>query len=386
AARQEAEAAQQRVRPAGALEDPMLEAGFVNVPLPLSLRRDDMTMKMLGLSQKLPFPGKRDLRRAAATADAASVAQAVNETTNRVVRDVRVAYEELCMVTTSERLVRQTRETLRELVSIAQARYALGQAAQSDVLQAQTQVVRMQQDLLRLTQEKTTRQSELKRLLGRHAPDAPVTPRVAILLKLRADPATLSKQAQDQRPQLRALDALVEKNDRALELARREYYPDFEVRLGYGQREATLEGVPRDDMVTLTVTVNLPIWRKDRLGPRVAEARAMRAEAASLADAQRLETQAMLEQQLAAERQLRESAVLYNSTLLPQTRAAVESALAAYRVGRVDFLTLLEAQMREYETVMGETEVIANHNKAIHEIDFLTGYAPGVTTAEGTKP
>ena len=80
AARSERDAAQQRIAPAGALEDPMLELGVINAPLdPLSLRREDMTMKMLGLSQKLPFAGKRDLRRAVATADADSMELAVQE-------------------------------------------------------------------------------------------------------------------------------------------------------------------------------------------------------------------------------------------------------------------------------------------------------------------
>src|SRR3972149_7440472 len=63
AAAKEIEAANQRVRPAGALEDPMLEAGFINLPIEsLRFNREDMTMKMLGLSQKLPYPGKRALR------------------------------------------------------------------------------------------------------------------------------------------------------------------------------------------------------------------------------------------------------------------------------------------------------------------------------------
>ena len=92
AARSERDAAQQRIAPAGALEDPMLELGVINAPLdPLSLGREDMTMKMLGLSQKLPFAGKRDLRRAVATADADSMELAVQEASNKLVRDVRVA-------------------------------------------------------------------------------------------------------------------------------------------------------------------------------------------------------------------------------------------------------------------------------------------------------
>ena len=90
AARSELEAARERVAPAGALEDPMLELGVINTPLPsLSLQREDMTMKMLGLGQKLPFPGKRELRRSMAALDADGVESAAFEITNGVVRDVR---------------------------------------------------------------------------------------------------------------------------------------------------------------------------------------------------------------------------------------------------------------------------------------------------------
>ena len=374
AARAESDAARYRIAPASALDDPMLEAGIVNAPLPFSLRRNDMTMKMLGLSQKLPYPGKRGLRRDVAVADAASVSHAVDETINRVARDVRVAYEALQFSVTSRRLVTETLGTVTQLVSIATARYAVGQATQSDALQAQAQSVRLQQELLRLSQEETMRWSELRRLLGRRGQDlTPTAQMQAVLLDLPAVADALQKTAQEQRPQLKSLAALIEKRQREVELARRDYYPDFELRFGYGQRERTLDGLPRDDMVTLTVAVNLPLWRKSRLEPRVAEANAMRAQASSLAESQRLETQALLETELAVETQQRASAVLYRTTLMPQTHAAFESALAAYRVGRVDFLTLLDARMRVFDTVVGEAQAIAEHNKAIAEIDFLTG-------------
>jgi outer membrane protein, heavy metal efflux system len=387
AARAESDAARQRVAPAGALEDPMLEAGIVNAPLPLSLRRDDMTMKMLGLSQKLPYPGKRQLRRDVARADATSVAHAVDETINRVLREVRVAYEELRLAVTSERLVTANLATVQQLASIAEARYALGQATQSDALQAQIQVVRLQQEALRLDAEQQMRRSELRRLLGRRDDDdTRIVPTPATLLPLPATTETLARTAQEQRPQLRSLAALVEKSERELALARREYYPDFELRLGYGQRERTLDGLSRDDMVTLTVAVNLPLWRKSRLAPRVAEAMAMRSQAASLAEGQRLDTRAALERELALERRERERALLYRSTLAPQTQAAFDAALAAYRVGRVDFLTLLEARIRGLETALGEAEAIAAHNKAVAEIDFLTGRAPGAAPLEAQQP
>jgi outer membrane protein, heavy metal efflux system len=385
AARAESEAARQRIAPSTALDDPMLEAGIINAPIPLSLRREDMTMKMLGLTQKLPYPGKRALRHEVA-ADAARVGHAVDETIDRVQRDVHVNYEELRFAMNSQRLIKQTLAALSQLESVAEQRYAVGQATQGDALKAQTQVARMQQELLRLDQEQQLRHSELKRLLGRHDDNTPIVPVPGILLALPATPEELSGAAKEHRPQLRALANLIDKGNSEIALARREAYPDFELRFSYGQRDRTPDGLPREDMVTMTVAVNLPIWRSARLGPRVAEATAMRRQAANLLEAQQLETQSDLERELAIERQQRASAALYHATLIPQTEAAYDSTLSAYRLGRSDFAAVMEARMGVYEARVGEAEAIAEHNKAIAQIDFLTGRSAASSELEGMRP
>lgn len=372
AAQSELDAARQRTTAAGALDDPMIEAGVINAPLgSLNLRREEMTMKMLGLGQKLPFPGKRGLRRAVAAADAKSIDLAVQETINRVKRDVRIAYEDLAFNEEAQRIVVRTLGTLEQLIAIARARYDVGQAVQSDVLDAQVERERLGVELLELTGANAVLQSDLRRLLGR----AGSTTRIGVAApQLAADPGRDSAMPPiENRPQLLALQALVERNTRSIDLAQREYYPDFDVKLQYGQRDRAPDGMPRDDMVTLTVGLNLPIWRRAKLEPLVAEARAMRRQAQSALLAQQLETQATRDAQMALARQWRATAELYQSTLLPQVRAAVTSAFGAYRVGRVDFLTLRQAQLREFEVSTGLAEAIANHNKALAEIELVVG-------------
>jgi outer membrane protein TolC len=374
AARNELDAAQQRVPAAGAFADPMLELGVINAPIDsLNLERDEMTMKMLGLGQRLPFPGKRELRRAVAAADAASIALAVQETSNRIARDVRVAYEELALNEEARRIIVRTRSALEQLAALARSRHEVGQATQNDVLDAHIELERLNVESLQLAAENTALQKDLQRLLGRIGP-APLVNAAAP--ELAADPEMAlasSNHAIDRRPQLLALESLVERNSRAIDLAQREYYPDFDVKLQYGQRDRAPDGMPRDDMVSLTVGFNLPIWRKARLEPQVAEARALRRQAQDLLLTQQLETQAALDTQLALARQWRETAGAYRNTLLPQARAAAASALAAYRVGRVDFLTLRLAQLREFELSTDLARAIASHNRAIAEVDLLVG-------------
>ena len=148
------------------------------------------------------------------------------------------------------------------------------------------------------------------------------------------------------------------------------------MRLSYGQREDTLDGMPRDDMVSLMVAVNLPIWRQSKREPQVAEAIAMRNQVTEMYRAQRNEVSSELRQQVAMAEQSLQSARLYEANILPQSRLTVESTLAAYRVGRVDFLTLLESQMTVFNYEISHASALSNYNKALAEIDLLTGRTP----------
>lgn len=385
AARRERDAAEQRVKPAGALEDPMLEAGVLNVPTgSWSVRREDMTMKMLGLSQKLPFPGKRALREAVATRDAEIAAYGYQETVNRVVRDVRVAYADLALAIESNRLVSQNKSVLEQLLRIAQSRYAVGQVAQADVLKAQTQLSKMVDELLRVERERTMAASDLNRALGRQGPLAPWSIATLDLEDANLDEQSLMRSAETQRPQLRALQVAVAKAGKSVDLAKADYFPDFDVKLAYGQRDRTPDGIPRDDMVSLTVGINLPIWRATKQGPRVAEALAMRGQAEEMYQAQRNETLMKLRQQAAVARQSASSARLYRTTIVPQARVTVEAAIAAYKVGRVDLLTLLDSQMAAFTYEIELAQVLAAHAKASAEIDLLSGRT--VETNQQWKP
>jgi outer membrane protein TolC len=187
---------------------------------------------------------------------------------------------------------------------------------------------------------------------------------------------SLRETALTQRPQLLALQSIVARNEKALDLARKDYYPDFDVRLSYGQRDNMLDGTRRSDMVSLTVAINLPVWRDDKRAPRVAESLAMRDQALSMYQAQRNEVAAKLRQQAATVEQNLKSARLYQTSILPQARLTVESALAAYRVNRADFLTLLDSQMTVFTYEISLVTAMAGHHKALAEIELLTGRSP----------
>jgi outer membrane protein TolC len=377
AALREREAASHRIAPAGALDDPVLEAGIINAPLASStFNREDMTMKMIGLSQRLPFPGKRGLRKEVAARDAESVGHGYQETVNRVVRDIKIAYFDLGLTLERTHIVEKNKLILEDLLHIAERHYGVGIGSLADALKAQTQVSRMTDELLRLAREKPVVEAELIRALNRGATAAAPAPAPLQLGEETLSLESLREAALAQRPQLLALQSIVARNDKALELTRKNYYPDLDVRLSYGQRDNMLDGTKRPDMVTLTVAMNLPIWRENKLEPRVMETLALRDQALDLYQAQRNEVDARLRQQVAMAEQNLRSARLYQTAILPQARLTVEASLSAYRVNRVDFLTLLDSQMTVFNYEISLATAIASYNKALAEIDLLTGKPP----------
>ena len=373
AARREVEAARRRVDPAEALDDPMLEAGVVNLPAQsLSFSREDMTMKMIGITQRLPYPGKRALRREAAEKEAEAVEHNARELQNKVRRDVKVAYFDLALVDESQRAAQRNLGVLEQFSSIAESRYSLGQATQADVLKAQTQRARMQEELIKLGRERPMLEAELNRALGRSAPPGALVPAALRPAEAELDFEALRRSARSNRPQLLAQQSTIGRSGKALEIARKDYYPDFDVRFSYGQRD-NFEGMKREDMISFTVAINLPIWRESKREPRVAEAEAMRDQASAMYQARINETEAMLRQQVAAAEQSLRSTRLYENALLPQARLAAQASLSAYRVGRVDFFTLLDSQMTVFNAEVGYAASLASRNKSLAEIELLTG-------------
>ena len=346
AALRERDAASQRIAPAAALDDPVLEAGVINAPLASSpFNREDMTMKMIGLSQRLPFPGKRGLRQDVAAKDAEAVGYGYQETVNRVARDIKTAYFDLGLTLERTGLVEKNKLILERFLRIAEGRYEVGQGSQADVLKAQTQVSRMVDELLRLARERPTVEAELIRALGRNAIVAAPVPEPPQLREEPLNLESLRETALTQRPQLLALQSIVARNEKALDLARKELLPRLRctlvvrpARQHAGRHQALRHGDPDCGDQPAGVA---------RKQTRAARSRglALRDQAQSMYQAQRNEVAARLRQQTALAEQNLKSARLYQTAILPQARLTVESALAAYRVNRVDFLTLLDSQM-----------------------------------------
>lgn len=372
AARLNAEAAAQRVRSAGALPDLRLDLGLMNrMIVDPGSTMEPMTMNQVQVSQMLPWPGKLGSARERADRLANAASLDARDRERMLVAKVGTAYYQAAYLDRAIVIMARSRDLLRDILSVAQTMYGVGEALQQDVLQAQVAVARMTEDITAMGAERVGTAARLNALLGRPARDSVGELELSLSIGPTPPVDSLVALAERNRPALGAAAARIQAAEAALRGARREIYPDLMVGLQYGGRPQYA------DMASLMIGFSVPLWAGSRQLPMRREMVAMeamsRAEALDLAN----ETFATLTELAAMAERSRALSDLYASAILPQARAAVESALAAYRVGRVNFMSVVENQMtvNRYETE--RVRLIAAYHTALAEIAALTQPSEG---------
>ncbi len=233
---------------------------------------DPQSQKMLELSQKFPFPGKRRLRSEVAAEQTNSDEYTYRDKVNEVRTKVVTAYWGLSLAYSNFDLTQRSKQTWEQVVKVAETRYAVGQGQQADVLQAQVELGNYLDRLFQWTQKQESSQADLNALRAKPPQTAIARPQ-----PLKSRPCALKldellAQA-EARPQLQALKALIAKQEKSVDLAKKEYFPDMTVGLAYGFRDTL--GPPvnlkQSDMFTGRVMFNLPIWQGSKIKPKIRE-------------------------------------------------------------------------------------------------------------------
>jgi outer membrane protein TolC len=349
-------------------------------------------MNTVRLTQTFPFPGKLSLAERAAQEDESAASAAVGQMKLDAVRDVKTAYYELAFVRLAQAITARSGTVIEGLISVAQARYAVGTAIQADVLRARVDAARLGEEAAMLDAEERDVLARLNAVLDRPS-DTPVgsaviPPRLVRLAgadsaapvrftssALGAPPVgspllpvdSLQALAVAQSPMLRAHKARIAGQERRVALAEKAHLPDFDVSLEYDERP----NFPNYVSAFVSIPLRLQRGRKqdqDVVGARAelaalhaehaAEVNALRQSVASLAsDAERARTQVALSLK----------------AVLPQARASLESATASYQVGRVDFTAVSDAQtiLFTYETAYARA--VADFATTLAQLESVVG-------------
>lgn len=367
ASRAMARAAASRVRPAGALPDPMLSAGVMDLTLPrFAFHESDFTEVDLELSQEFPWPGTLGARTAVARAQArGSQAEAAIQRRAVVVRTAELYYRLRYVVTARATLTRQ-RELLAAGVDISTARYASTNAPQSDPLQARVALARLDTEEADLAAEEAELRARLRALRNASGVDSvnvePIRPELISgdsRLSSRSD-TTLAddpsaKDSIPEHPRLLARQAAIAAAEQAVRVEQLGGRPDFTIMSRYGARPLG------SDFFSAFVGLRIPLYA-GRKQHRLADAARADVDAARAALAG--EQAALREEIRTALAQIRSEAMrlhLLTAQVVPASQATVDATLRSYRVGRIEFLNVLAAEDALYRAQLDAARVAADH-------------------------
>lgn len=362
AARQAAAAAGQRPAQARSLPNPMFSVGYTNDGWSPSLGTQEMTTLGFMASQELPYPGKRGLRGDIASREAGQVEQQAERVSRGITAAVKRAYYGLLLSRHLLDLIHDQEEIWKQIEGVARARYAVGQGAQQDVLRVQVEVTRIEQLVAEQEAEAEIRLAELNRLLAR-PPQAPLETHARLALRpVQGSLDQLFNWATSVSPELKGVGLGIERASLAVNLAKKEFKPDFSVQTAYMNRGGLAP------MWQAGIGISVPLYRK-RLSAGLAEAEAQLRSTESVIESVRLQLRFRTQERLTQLKTTERVATLYDEGIVPQDRMSVEAALANYQTGKVPFIAVLEALTTLYNDRATHLRLLANHEQTLASLE-----------------
>ena len=359
---------------ARALPDPVADVEFMNISLRNPSIKDTFSSDIaLGVTQTLPFPGKRALAASKAEADIAAEEARLRTLESELRGEVTAAAYRFAEARDLLAINAATQEVLRTTAQSAAAVYASGQGSQSDVLLAQAALTKAEAERSDLEKQKGIVLAKISSLLAGPPDESGLD---ALALPEPGDVPDLSAllaEIPDTSPGVLAAKADAATSAVQVDVAKRDFKPDFIVGGRYRWKDTTMGG---GDWLTAVAGVTLPFFhRRDRYQPALQEAMSRRESARyGVEEAVNSSRYALTE---AYQRALRNARVfgLYRQGLLVQARLAFESALSAYTVGKVDFASVLLALTNLYSYEAEAVMAQADFQEAQARIEALIGHA-----------
>jgi outer membrane protein TolC len=352
-------AAQQVPSQVKALPDPMADIEFMNIGLSRSTGSDALTQGIsVGLTQTLPYPGKRGLAAKAAEGEAAVQEARLALMEWRVRSAVMSAAYRFRTAAALLQINTQTIEALHTAVESALARYSTGGGTQADVLLAQTAVTKSTSDRSDLEKQREVSRARIESLLAAPVEDDALEgielPKPSALPGLEPLLAFVDAHA----PEVAIAQAEVAVADTGAEAAKKNFKPDFIVGGRFRYKDMTMGG---QNYLTAMAGMTLPFFhRKDRYQPALDEA--LQRQQGALEEVNEARNTARFDLAEAYQSAARDAKVftLYDQGLLLQARQAYEATLSAYTTGRSDFsalmMSLTSLYAYEAEAVMARGE------------------------------
>ncbi|MGH9784452.1 MAG: TolC family protein, partial [Terriglobia bacterium] len=361
AARYRYEAATKRPSYVGSLPDPKIGVVNFGVGHPLStLKTSNFAYWGVGISQEVPFPGKLALASEEAQKEADSDGEMYRQTVLDNIAQLKVAYYDWFYISKAIEITQKNADLLERFERIARARYAVGRGIQQDILKAQVERSELAQSLEILLQKRASIQAKIHALLNRSSEIDLGHPGEVKRSSFNLELDQLQQLIERNSPGLRAQQLMVDGRAVGIERAKKEYRPDFNFNFQW-QKTSSLD--PDYYMATAEIKVPLYFWRKQRYGLEEANARSQESRQSYQATRQSLLFKA--KDQFLIARTSERLLALYESGIIPQATVSLDSAVAGYQVGSVDFLTLIDGLTTLLNFEMQYYEELVKHEQAL---------------------
>ncbi len=368
AADRSAQARRARIVSETTLPDPVLSFQNMGDLIPPTLQEGDPSSgRTFGIEQEIPFPGKLALKGKIAESETEAEEWAAEDVRRRVVADLKEAYYEYGLVVKTREIILKDQELLETVAEVARARYVVGEGSQQEILRAQLDLSRLQDRLAVLEQRRASVAALINSLAYRPAGSVlgmPVFPEAAPLVFSEEEVLRL---AQQNAASIQKQERAIHRGEHAVDLARKEYYPDFSVGFSYVDRDS------HPEMYGLMVSARVPLyfWRKQR--PDLDSARLSLTAAKKQRDGEASTVTYAVRNAHAAAFSAQKLIQLYGTTIVPQARLTFESSLASYQVGDADLRMVTENLSALLEVELKQTEAVADFHKAMARLETFTG-------------
>ena len=359
---------------AGALPDPTVNVGLLNVPTSsFNLHQEDMTMMEMGVSQTIPFPGKRALREKVAEHEAMASAESVEEARLRLTRDVKLNWWRLFYYDRTLKLLNEAEGFFQQLIDIAQANYKVGKGAQQEVMMAQLELSKLKSETLDFLGQRGAESAKLNALLDRDVGTPLIIPGETTFKLPELAGAKLQDKSLLARPLFAQHGRMLEAAKAKVELAQSDFYPDFTVGGGYAFRQNTPTGQGRSDFASVQLSMNVPIYANHKQAKAVDQRKSeLLQEQYALKD-EHHKIQAEIEAKAAEYQQTRKKLLLLEHEILPQAQQAVNSLLSGYQVSQKGFSDLLRTQLSYFQYQIQYWQALTNTQQLLAELSAEVG-------------
>jgi cobalt-zinc-cadmium efflux system outer membrane protein len=319
-----------------------------------------------GASQDIPYPGKRQLRAQVADHGADSMEAQTDSVRRMVVGNLKVVYFQLAYIQQTIGVLERSDALLNQVQEASEARYRVGQGNQQDVLKAQLQHTKILQQIAHHHQDEGLLEAQIKQLLGRPQDSPEIIAENLTARSLSFSAPELLQTANGHNPDVRSKQASIQQQDTQVELAHKNFRPDFNVQYNYQHTNGDTR-----DYYMATFGIRLP--NRGRQKAELAEAQENQERARRELDSESQRVLSEVQQQYVRAKTSEERLKIYSDGLVPQSEATFRSALSAYQSNRQDFESLLSSFLDVLNLDLEYRNELVEHESALAELERLTG-------------